>query len=369
MSVWDIKHGDVRKLLKELPDDHFDAVLSDPPYAYKFMGNRWDYSLPSVNVWSELLRVVKPGAHIMLFGGPRTFHRLVVGVEDAGFIPLDLLIYMHAKGFPKSLDIAKAIDKQEGHWRGRAGKIKSTNGAMGGPNFERTSKGQATTPSAKVWSGYGTALKPAYEPVLLAMKALDGTFVENVRKWGTGALNIDGCCVGDKGRWPANVVLDDEAGVMLDVQSRGAARFFFTAKVSRSEREQGMQMETGALSHYAPPVLRNTHPTLKAIELTRWLATMLLPPVRDDGCLRRILVPFSGAGSEMIGCLQAGWDDVLGIEGEAKYIAIAKSRIVKGGVFSGLLDKRMRKRERSEAAGRLCYGRFASDAPSGRKHE
>jgi hypothetical protein len=362
--TWEILHGDVRKILKTQPNDHFDAVLSDPPYAYKFMGKRWDYALPSVNVWTELLRVVTPGAHVMLFGGPRTFHRLVCAVEDAGFIPLDLCMYLHAGGFPKSLDISKAIDKQAGQECGR------------------------------LWRGYGTALKPAYEPVLLAMRMLDGTFAENAQRWGTGGLAIDAGRIGlgggtkstrmrassvtaygdglnggegvpiGKGRWPANVALDEEAAAMLDAQSGdrgddgGASRFFFTAKVSRAEREQGcdelefrlvdetLDLDSkGARSPRSGAgrggMVRNAHPTLKAIALTRWLATLLLPPPRQDGMPRRILVPFSGAGSEMIGCLQAGWDEVVGIEGEQDYIEIAKERITKGGVFSELLDKRM----------------------------
>jgi site-specific DNA-methyltransferase (adenine-specific) len=399
VSKWDIHHGDVRKVLKGLPTNHFDAVLSDPPYSYSFMNCVWDYALPSVNVWTELLRVVKPGAHVMLFGGPRTFHRLVVNVEDAGFIPIDLLMYLHGKGFPKSLDIAKAIDKQKGHWRGRAGAQRSENSAMGGPNFERSPKGEATTDEPRPWSGYGTALKPAYEPVLLAMKMLDGTFAENVQKWGTGALWIDGGRIGDEkrfnssasrsgmwdsiaqnekdgrpavGRWPANVVLDEEAAEILETSNPGTSRFFYTTKVSRGEREQGCgdlescQQGIGALSDggRSAALVKNIHPTLKAVELTRWLATMLLPPPRTDGQPRRIIVPFSGAGSEMIGCLQAGWDEVVGIEGEERYIEIAKSRITKGGVFSGLLDPEMRKTAASgkrQAAGRLCYDKFAKD--------
>ena len=402
MSEWHIHHGDVRKVMRGLPSNHFDAVLSDPPYAYSFMGNRWDYEMPSVNVWTELLRVVKPGAHAMLFGGPRTFHRLTVNVEDAGFIPIDLLMYLHGNGFPKSLDIAKAVDKTKGVWRGRAGNTKSSNVSMGGPNLERTLKGEPATPAPQVWRGYGTALKPAYEPVLLVMKMLDGTFVENVLRWGTGALSIDVCRIGERGdattlggftktgmfgiggsekseevhgRWPANVMLDEEAGELVDEQSSGASRFFYTAKVSRAEREAGCSgleqhaqgvgalrdgnragkgrvnnrvVDSAGAKHARAgaagnAMVANIHPTLKAIELTRWLATMLLPPPRADGQMRRILVPFSGAGSEMIGCLQAGWDEVVGIEGEARYIEIAKSRITKGGVFSGLLDKTMRK--------------------------
>ena len=110
---WEIVCGDVRKVLKTFPDNHFDAVLSDPPYGLSFMGKRWDYFLPSVNVWTELLRVVKPGAHVMLFGGTRTFHRLCVSVEDAGFEVRDLLFFLHGKGFPKSLAIDKAIDKKK----------------------------------------------------------------------------------------------------------------------------------------------------------------------------------------------------------------------------------------------------------------
>ena len=427
---WEILRGDVRTVLKTLPSNYFDACLSDPPYGISFMGKRWDYSLPSVLVWSELLRVLKPGAHALLFGGTRTFHRLMCAAEDAGFLPRDCLMYLHGKGFPKSLDIAKQIDKGAGIWRGRGGKVKSANLAMGGANLERSLKGAAATDARRLWQGWGTALKPAYEPVLLVMKELEGTFESNVLKWGCGALAIDACRVGEEGRhnpsakksgmwssfaglkqngratisrWPANVMLDEEAAKLLDAQSGnrpggrpvpaktksnplggpvfgkglkrqpfaghedegGASRFFYTVKVGHSEREAGCRElipfvshaemsgreegspgERHARSGLGHGGVHNDHTTLKPIALTRWLATLLLPPPRTDGSPRRIVVPFAGAGSEMIGCLQAGWDVVIGIERDSHYIEIANARIKRGGVFSGLLDKKMRERER-----------------------
>lgn len=411
---WEILHGDVRRVCKTLEPNSFDALIADPPYGLSFMGKRWDYFLPSVNVWTELLRVIKPGAHAMLFGGSRTFHRLAVSVEDAGFELRDTLMWMYGSGFPKSLDVSKAVDKMSGHWRGRAGDVASSNVAMEHPNYGRTKKGRPiTAAAAATWDGYGTALKPAYEPIILARKPLEGTVAANVTKWGTGALAIDACRIGttggtagrdyaktglfgmggkatierlDAGRWPANVILD-EAGAMLDAQSGnrpgmsgggkhradytggmfggidsthtargdsgGASRFFYTPKADRYQREAGLDgmkrhkpthgkdnaggglSVSGSVNESA-----NNHPTVKPIDLIRYLARMILPPKR--GTPRRILVPFSGSGSEIIGCLQAGWEEVVGIEREAEYIEIAKARITKGGVFSKLVREKRR---------------------------
>jgi hypothetical protein len=406
MKPWEIHCGDVRKVLKSFPSNHFDAAFGDPPYAYKFMGHRWDYTLPSVLTWTEMLRVLKPGAHAAFFGGPRTFHRLVCAIEDAGFLPDDLLMYLHGKGFPKSHNISKSIDASEGAKRAVIGSRTLTGNAAykeGGHGFAEMAQGKRTigtkeipitvpsTQLAQDWDGWGTALKPAYEPIALVMKNTEGTYAENAKKWGVGGLNlpetrignggtrkgtfpkepskncygdgINGACeivqTGD-GRWPANLMLDEEAAAALDEQtgdhpstpyrenvaagavlpltkrtaggysdSGGVSRFFYTTKVGKFEREAGCTD------------VENDHPTLKSLDLARWIATLLLPPKRDTP--RRILVPYSGSGSEMIGCLQAGWESVIGIEGEAHNIEIAKARITQGGVFSALLDKRMRK--------------------------
>ena len=349
---WEILQGDVRKVLKTLPSDHFDGVLSDPPYGMAFMGKRWDYYLPSVNVWTELLRVLKPGAHGVLFGGARTSHRLAVNVEDAGFELRDTIAWLYGSGLPKSLDVSKAIDKEARVSRkvvGRSEATAATGGVYGayGRGFDITVPFTAAT---RQWDGWGTTLKPAHEPIILCRKFFEGTVAQNVQRWGVGALAIDGCRVGSEkrhngsasrneifgqfkgaetggrdaiGRWPTNVCLDEEAAAALDAQN-GVSRFFYTSKASKAERGKG-----------------NRHPTVKPLDLIRYLAQLILPPKRR-GKPRRILIPYSGSGSEIIGCLQAGWDEVVGIERELEYIQIAETRIRKGGVFSKLLRTKRR---------------------------
>jgi hypothetical protein len=202
------------------------------------MGKKWDASGIAYDptVWTECLRVLKPGGHLLAFGGTRTYHRMTVAIEDAGFEIRDSLHWLYGSGFPKSLDVSKAIDKACGIWRGRAGPATSGNTAMAGPNYERTDKGEPATPAAAAAAGWGTALKPAHEPIVLARKPLTGTVAANVLEYGTGALNIDATRViaaaGDEplkwetprggiwstdatatatatagGRWPANLVL------------------------------------------------------------------------------------------------------------------------------------------------------------------
>lgn len=298
-----ILNSDLLSCLKLLPDNTFDGVFCDPPYELGFMGKSWDSAGVAFQpeTWAEVLCVCKPGAHLLAFGGSRTFHRLVCAVEDAGWEIRDVLMWVYGSGFPKSLNL----------------------------NDE--------------WQGYGTALKPAYEPIVLARKPLDGTVAHNVQKWGCGALWIDGGRVpvsedddihaknphtmggfghgnaavyGDsagapaydpaQGRWPANVLHEGLPEEWV--------RYFYCAKASQKERDAGCEG-------------RNVHPTVKPLDLCRYLATLILPPADRPQGPRRLLVPFSGSGSEMIGALMAGWDDVTGIEREAEYVEIAKARL------------------------------------------
>src|SRR5690606_19769874 len=220
--------GDCVKVMAALPADSVDAIVTDPPYGLGFMGKQWDALPPGPEWAAECLRVLKPGGHLLAFGGTRTWHRLAVAVEDAGFEIRDSIAWMYGSGFPKSLDVSKAIDKSKA----------------------------ANSDAARQWSGWGTALKPAFEPVVVARKPLVGTVAANVLQHGTGALNIDGCRIGDEertnnaggasslqrvsrvvygyrpnvgewtnepttvtGRWPANVVLDESQAEALDQQS------------------------------------------------------------------------------------------------------------------------------------------------------
>lgn len=232
-------NSDCLLAMKSMPDNSIDSIVTDPPYGLSFMAKKWDYDVPTVAIWQECLRVLKPGGHLLAFAGTRTQHRMAVRIEDAGFEIRDMIAWVYGSGFPKSLDVSKAIDKNAGFWRGKAGEVTSENGAMSGGNYERTQKGDPVT-AAAAWEGWGTALKPALEPITLARKPLIGTVAENVLTHGTGALNIDGCRVesgadyheltvtqgGDhfsigsegktrgttfqpsSGRWPANLIHD-----------------------------------------------------------------------------------------------------------------------------------------------------------------
>ena len=356
-----VLNGDVLDLCAEIEDDYFDAVFCDPPYGLSFMGRKWDHGVPSAEVWKEIMRVVKPGGHIMAFGGTRTYHRLAVNIEDAGWEIRDSLMWLYGSGFPKSHNISKALDKKAGAEREVVGAKKLTGTAAIKGNTGRatvaveqsgSSAGakktiEITVPAteaAKRFDGYGTALKPAYEPIVLAMKPRGKSFADCALEHGVAGLNIDGGRIGteenttrpngstaiwgenmetddggghDQGRFPANLILDEAAGDRLDEQAGDEkSRFFYTAKASKAEREAGLESDGGRA---------NKHPCVKPLDLCRYFATLLLPPEREDS--RKILVPFSGSGSEMIGCLAAGWDFVVGMELEEKYCEIAEKRI------------------------------------------
>lgn len=440
----------------ELPDASFDALLSDPPYHLTqksrngspqpgtgntpysrhgvgtdrgFMGHTWDGGDVAfrVDVWKEFYRVLKPGAFGLVFGGTRTFHRMAVSIEDAGFEIVDTLMWLYGTGFPKSLNISKSLDRYLGRQRKVIGKCKhptlretarldkKANAAHGDNAWAR--EWDITAPAsteAEQWQGFGTALKPAYEPILLFRKPFEKeakTYAENVLRHHCGALNIDACRIplqedgedprlGGKGVWrtdkmarqvyeggyagevvgsspegrfPANVILDEVAAQILDEQAGirrsgamhkgtlrrvphrnvygkmpdcatqkeitgsvgGASRFFYVTKVSSKERHAGVASPRETFSHGSTlrkvqnqveeSNCRNHHPTLKPIELTKYLATLLLPP-ENGSEERKLFVPFSGAGSEVIGAGLAGWDRVVAVEQSAEYLEIAKKR-------------------------------------------
>ena len=297
-------HADCLEAMKKMPDNSVDAVVTDPPYGLSFMGKKWDYDVPSVEVWCECLRVLKPGGHLLAFAGSRTYHRLVVNVEDAGFEIRDQIMWVYGSGFPKSHNISKAIDKAAGAEREVVG-IKShpryllprTNspnhmdrerGIDGGHGIDRPAA-QITapaTPEAQQWDGGGTALKPAHEPIVVARKPLAGTVAANVLEHGTGGLNIDGCRVGDTvetwpssrsyplrtkhnsgdsygsrnaktektqeapaGRFPANFIHDgsDEVTSLFPEEK---ARFFYCAKAGKAERNAGLEAFEDKKSHH-----------------------------------------------------------------------------------------------------------------------
>ena len=419
--------GNCLGVLKGVPDNSVDSIVTDPPYGLTFMGKKWDYDVPEQAIWEECLRVLKPGGHLLAFAGTRTQHRMAVRIEDAGFEIRDMIAWVYGSGFPKSMDVSKAIDKADGAERevlgtidprssfdGRERKSAAINtnwrDAEGRDDVRDLSKKQITAPateSAREWEGWGTALKPALEPITVARKPFKGTVAANVLAHGTGALNIDGCRVrmsdGEEnpsiaryastqqqgnngwghvnrgarfddsaaasaalGRWPANLIHDgsDEviaafpetkSGVMKAGTRRAAqdepgsvcygtyggnaasadtygdagsaARFFYCAKTSRKDRNEGLSDPGPQFKH--GDTLRkventattgNNHPTVKPTDLMAYLCRLVTPP---GGV---VLDPFMGSGSTGKAAMREGFR-FIGIEREPEYMEIAEKRI------------------------------------------
>ena len=434
-----IYHGDCRDVLPTL--EPVEVCITDPPYGLSFMGKGWDHGVPGVEFWRVISKALLPGAPLFAFGGTRTHHRLMCGIEDAGFDIRDCMMWLYGSGFPKSLDISKAIDKARydgreirqvtawiasarsdarvtnadidaafgfngmaGHWTTQGAQaavptieqvpvllgvlgvappddvsrlLWELNGRKGEPGeawsrrkfVRKAERGEVATriydngegprlsqdvaitapatEAAKLWHGWGTALKPAYEPIVLAMKPLSGTFAQNALEHGVAGLNIDGAriehsgdadlarslaknpgrddkvtsgtygasrpqqSVNTSGRWPANVILDEDAARILDEQSGytgftdsgGASRFFYTAKASRSDRGEG-----------------NTHPTVKPSSLMRWLCMLANTPTGGT-----VLDPFMGSGTTLYAAKESGMK-AIGIDLDERHCEIAANR-------------------------------------------
>jgi len=402
MSKVKLMQGDNIESLKKLPDNSIDSIVSDPPYGLSFMNKKWDYDVPSVEFWKEVYRVLKPGGHVLSFGGTRTYHRMTVNIEDAGFEIRDQIMWLYGSGFPKSHNIGKSVDKIQGNEREVVGERKADDITSG--NMHANNKGQSTiidiTKGNSEWEGWGTALKPANEPICVARKSLsEKTIADNVLKWGTGGINIDGCRVGhnepirtmkaqeggnkvyqqagrkeettelkEEGRFPANIILDEEAGQVLDEQSGttdyskkkdgkpggktfggsamkategywpkdkgGASRFFYQAKVGKKERNMGLDgfeevdesknkaydVEGGRKSKYELSTKKNNHPTVKPVSLMAYLCRLVTPP---NGI---VLDPFMGSGSTGIAARLEGFK-FCGMEQDKSYFDIAEARI------------------------------------------
>jgi DNA modification methylase len=353
MSRYTIHTGDCREVLRDYPDNHFDSIVSDPPYGLTFMGKGWDKGVPSVEFWLEMLRVAKPGAHLVAFGGTRAYHRLTCAIEDAGWEVRDCLMWLYGTGFPKSHDVSKAIDREAGAER----EVVSTTPAGNGPlkrghvnssggglsiGTERSPEVKVTAPAteaAKQWEGWGTALKPAWEPVILARKPLEGTVAATVLKYGTGALNIDACRVEEGGRWPSNLVTDDSDEVLAGFPNE-EGRFFYCAKASTKDRDEGLDHLPEVAAAGLPmrsadgerggegldgtstdrlTKRRNTHPTVKPTSLMQYLCRLVTPP---NGV---VLDPFCGSGSTGKAAMLEGFRFV-GIDLDPAYATIANAR-------------------------------------------
>lgn len=302
--------GDSRVILRTLRAGSFDALVSDPPYELNFNAAAWDRTgiAHDPDFWREALRVLKPGAHLLAFGAPRTYHRLAGAIEDAGFEIRDSVHWLHGNGFPKSLNIETAI------------------GAS--PAKEADCRSRRPAPGARVrsWRGWGTGLKPAHEAIVLARKPLEGRVAENVSRHSTGALNIDACRLGEdsSGRWPANVVIDDVVAEQLG----DVSPFFYVTKPTTAERDAGLANMPkhfapilGSFGNKRPPAPRaNTHPTVKPIALMRYLVRLVTP---EGGT---VLDPFAGSGTTGCACALEGFDFV-GIERETQNVTIGRARI------------------------------------------
>ncbi|ANT41833.1 DNA methylase [Mycobacterium phage Makemake] len=327
MSNVDLRLGDCRDILTELEDASVDSIVTDPPYELAFMGKKWDSSgiAFDVEMWEQCLRVLKPGGHLLAFGGSRTWHRLTVAIEDAGFEIRDSIAWLYGSGFPKSLDVSKAIDKAAGAEREVIGEQpdrwtnKGTvlNFATDRPQSSIPVTGDPATEAARQWQGWGTALKPAFEPIVVARKPLAGTVAANVLEHGTGALNIAACRVGDgpdsqSGRWPTNVVLDDAQAAELGEPQKFFPVFKYQAKAPTKERPSYVN-EDGA---------KVAHPTVKPVALMRWIAKLSTPP---GGV---VLDPFAGSGATAEACILEGFK-CIAIEKEPDYIPLIEQRRVR----------------------------------------
>ena len=410
--TYELHLGDCLEILVRMPDNSVDSIVTDPPYGLSFMNHHWDYAIPGVDIWKECFRVLKPGGHLLSFAGTRTQHRMAVNIEDAGFEIRDMIAWVYGSGFPKSLDVSKAIDKALGVEGGKGavtGKSGSKRNSMagdfaGGEYHEYLPAADA----AKQWQGWGTALKPALEPITVARKPLAcKTVAANVLQHGTGAINIDACRVplqGDAdtaafennhrvterlpqsydgenlglhdggwkqrvgeavipvGRWPANIIHDgseevaaafpqtqsgtltpdmnvkassgwsggskaDRVKSTFTANAGSAARFFYVAKASRKDRNEGMddpgpQFKRGATMRNVEntDTKGNNHPTVKPTDLMRYLCKLVTPP---NGI---VLDPFMGSGSTGKAALMEGFR-FIGIDQDAGYMAIARARI------------------------------------------
>jgi len=480
---------DCLTIMKTIPNDCIDTIITDPPYGLNFMGKKWDYDVPGIEIWKECLRVLKPGGTALIFAGSRTQHRMACNVEDAGFILKDCIMYLYGSGFPKATDIKKQLEKKYGkqkikynlrlmsetnlqktiNIKDKQGKIlfkglqeQSVHRTMQRKEFQKGNENgkkscmegwcdiqasqrelqrcETCALSEKVYKdgkegwicngtpfNYGTAswesvaknrscsshrpqseqqlyqqsdfipnkpnsqeirewngwkshgLKPAYEPILVVMKPNEGSYADNALKHGVSGLNIDGGRIEhienqadrDKGRFPANLILDEEAGKMLDEQSGelksghlkpiktikqnkifgkynkaninefksnsgGASRFFYCAKASKSERNMGCEslpdVQGGQRSNTSgqhitrrdggdPGPVKNNHPTVKPLKLMEYLCTLTETPTKGI-----VLDPFMGSGTTGIACKKTG-RKFIGIEREKEYIEIAKKRI------------------------------------------
>lgn len=382
--------GKCEKRLKSIKTNSIDSIVTDPPYGLKFMGKAWDHGVPSTEVWKEIYRILKPGGFLLSFAGTRTYHRMAVNIENAGFEIRDMIAWVYGSGFPKSLNIGKAVDKKQGNKR------EASNNSTFCPDFPEACKGHPkannslgggvmrhtrATKGNSEWEGWGTALKPAHEPIVVARKPLsEKTVAENVLKYGTGGINIDGCRVeaekhddygrsnsnskgtvnahngfegrafknkehsgeyaSSLGRFPANFIHDgSEEVVDLFPESKSGAmkKGEFKGITYGGDRkafslEQAIKASSGSASRFfyvakasksertEQGQIENSHPTVKPLALMRYLVR-LVTPVGGWIC-----DPFMGSGTTGKASRLEGFN-FIGVEDERESYEIAKQRI------------------------------------------
>jgi len=401
MEVNQIIHGDCLQVLHTFPSNVVDSVVTDPPYGLSrepdirevlekwlagedythrgggFMGKTWDSFVPGPSIWREVYRVLKPGGHALVFAGTRTQDLMTVSLRMAGFEVRDVIEWLYFSGFPKNMDVSKAIDKKLGAERKTVGLKPYTNdGSIRGNSYNKGGYERVQLPItapatdlAKKWDGWGTALKPAHEPIIVARKPLIGTVAENVERFGTGAINIGGCRIGDeevrssgevsnawreaegrtdrqapnpsvnKGRFPANCVTTEPDAFF--------SKYFnitppeLCKKASKRDRNStwdgrqidlpnkkvanpnygkgGFKRPTDDESRKIAPT-SNFHPTVKPTDLMAWLVRLITPP----GGI--VLDPFAGSGSTCVAARREGFF-FIGIELELEYVEIARKRV------------------------------------------
>lgn len=368
---YQILNGDNIEILKTLPENSIDSIITDPPYGIAFLGKEWDHkratettskiaqlhNLPSGmkhttladdlefqywlrERWIECLRVLKPGGHVLAFSAARTYHHMAMSLQTAGFEIRDQIMWIYSSGFPKSQDVGRTI--QRGLGVKEKTKLKSNGPANGlsrmtfnqsdPAKFEETKDADTvvcTDPEAVQWQGWGTALKPAHEPICMARKPMKLSIAKNCQQWGTGALNIDATRIerdNEEDRFPSNVI-----GEIPDYQ-----KYFYCPKVSRRERHTGFDTSviptdpSGKFDRTEDQQLNanerienkggNNHPTVKPVELMKYLIKLVTPP---NG---RVLDPFNGSGSTGMAAVELGYE-YIGIEQDEKYCEISRRRI------------------------------------------
>lgn len=309
-------HGNNMEALSKLADNSIDSVVTDPPYGISYLNNSWDIQVPTIEFWKEVYRVLKPGGHVLSFSSARTYHRMTINIELAGFEIRDQIMWMYGQGMPKSQNIGKNVDKIQGNER-RVVEVKKVYKLELHTNSKRTKVPYEVTTGDSEWEGWGTGLKPAHEPICVARKPISKkTVAENVIQFGTGAMNIDGAKINseEQDRHPSNVIFDVTSVTALTTQNPAAEKFFFVSKPCKKEKLMGF--EEG----------RNSHPTVKPVALMAYLCKLVTPA---NGV---ILDPFMGSGSTGVSALCSGFKFV-GMELGEDYYQISRTRISQFDLF------------------------------------